>query len=217
MEIVIGFIALAICAAVGFLAAMLASGLGARRGPRGQRVAVAVSTGVGAVLLGLLAARSVAPAFGLLAAGIYASAGYFALKRFIKPPISGVDYVEDICELVRKHTLANFDALDGDGDGIIVRADLKTGKLAGVDPEEAREILTHMHKHIDRIGHWIGSRANQHGVSDSEAPPGGRRVVLTCHSNVYGISREDLESYPRRARKRSAKDTKTANKPASAA
>jgi hypothetical protein len=217
MEFVIGLIVLAICAAVGLMAALLSSSLGARRGPIGQRRVVAVATGIGAVLLGSLAAHSVGPLFGLLAAGIYAVAGYVAFKRLVKGPVSGIDYVEDICELVREHGLANFDALDGDGDGIIIRSDLKPGKLSGVDPEVAREIITHMHKHIDRIGHWISSRANAHGVSDSEDAPGARRVVLTCHSNVYGISRADLESYPRRARKRPTKDAGAGGKPASAA
>lgn len=212
MEYVIGLLVCGICGAAGFLTALIASAAAVSRGPKRQRIVACLCGFACAVVMGLLFVRAGGTVFGLLSGVACMGGAILCAVLFSKPAVTGIDYLPNEPELVREHGLANFDALDSDGDGVVKLTDLSPGTLAGLDAEAEKAILAHMRKHIGEIGQWVGSSAREHDVSAEESGRSDARRVLTVHSGVFGISRDDLRSYPRRARKLFAKNAKPAGK-----
>lgn len=87
---------------------------------------------------------------------------------------------------IREFGLANFDRLDG-GDGVISQSDLTVVLAGDTLTQSERKLADRMSWDLPLIGHVVDTIT-------SVSPHAG--MVATF--NIYGASRSDLESYPKR-------------------
>lgn len=90
-----------------------------------------------------------------------------------------------------------FDTLDTDNNGILCAGDLRN---AVIIEENDIGAVAYMQQHLSNIGHVIGSRREL--VVELGAPPDrpGSKTFVTI--NTYGISKDDLQTFPERVRER---------------
>lgn len=92
----------------------------------------------------------------------------------------------------------NFDAIDTDGSGMIVDAELASAvqrlRLTG----EERELLIYLRAQQGEAGHVIDSHSSTTLIWIGNGRGGGHFSPVTTTTYVYGITRQDLEGYPQR-------------------
>ncbi|HEY9869785.1 MAG TPA: hypothetical protein V6D08_11515 [Candidatus Obscuribacterales bacterium] len=99
----------------------------------------------------------------------------------------------EMAPAVANYLLGHFDELDSDGDGLVKKVDLMVALNRGSFYEEDMLLLTLALRDIEFIGHVVDASH----VSMPAMYGGGGAVV--AH---YGISRQDLVTYPERIEKR---------------
>ena len=95
---------------------------------------------------------------------------------------------------VREFASRLFASLDVDGDGVITRVDIEDFRdaymeLAAMAQSKDAEVFLVLDKNLSVIGHVVRSQ-----IAVMPAPMGGAHSIDT-----YGISREDLHTWPTRA------------------
>ncbi|HEY9869242.1 MAG TPA: hypothetical protein V6D08_08760, partial [Candidatus Obscuribacterales bacterium] len=205
VTIFIGIVLAAFVATVGMVISLVCMAAVDDRGPRVARL-----VGIGAALLTALAFAAVGWLAGYVIEGVSAgliagTAGVVSALVFAKrldPDVDLVLYPAHMARAVRAFGLRYFDNLDRGGKGVLTRQDLAHAECSFVCDLSEREILRHMRNNISRIGHWVDAYETETSVAEiaSESGKGASRKIRIVHS-VFVISRHDLESYPRRARR----------------
>lgn len=97
---------------------------------------------------------------------------------------------------VLAYGLDHFQELDANDDGIITKEDLEElPKGTSTDGSELRE---HIASNLDEIGHVVDS-----DISTTFVYTGGPSTLPITYTHCrYGVSREDLQTYPERVRKK---------------
>lgn len=109
------------------------------------------------------------------------------------------EYLRQIAPVVKEIGLASFAETDLDGNGTLTTKELAiTLEKLSVDPRDRRRILRHIHDEISEVGHVIDSYTTTGFIFIANPKGGGMMVPTTTTHYVYGVSREDLESYPER-------------------
>ena len=90
---------------------------------------------------------------------------------------------------VREFGLSNFNWLDGDGNGLIARADLSLARERKMLSPVERQMVVYFGLHLGNIGHVTDSMMSVFPMSPSV-------VVIEEHA----INRGDLEGYPDKVR-----------------
>jgi hypothetical protein len=114
---------------------------------------------------------------------------------------------------LRGYAISIFNALDGDGDGVITRVDIEdfrdrfsaslyTIRIDGSFPPETL-LFRMLDKNLSLIGHVVHSH-----IAVMPSPMGGAHSIDT-----YGISREDLETWPARVSTMLVDEFEIANAP----
>lgn len=109
------------------------------------------------------------------------------------------EYLRQIAPVVKKIGLASFAEADQNGDGTLTTKELAIAlEQLSVDPRDRRRILKHIHDEISEVGHVIDSYTTTGFIFIAQPKGGGMMVPTTTTHYVYGVSRNDLESYPDR-------------------
>lgn len=205
-EIFVGIVLAALVATAGVVISLVCMSAVGDRGPRVARL-----VGIGASALTALASAGLvwlAGGYALesVASGVVAGAAGVAsalvFTRRLDPDIDLVLYPAHMARAVRAFGLRHFDDLDRGGKGVLTRQDLGHAELSLVCDPDDREILRHMLANISRIGHWVDAYETEETVAvraSGQSREASRKIRIV-HS-VFAISRKDLESYPRRAKR----------------
>lgn len=196
-QIVMGIVLAAFVAMLGMVISLVCMASVDDHGPHVARLVgmvVAVLKALALVGVGWLAGDAIAGAAGVMSALVFTKRLDPALDLGLYPPHTA--------RAVRAFGLFHFDALDRGGKGVLTRQDLAHAELSLVCRPEQREILRHMRTNINRVGHWVDAYQTEQMVAQCVPGSGQKthRKIRIVHS-IFAISREDLESYPRRARR----------------
>lgn len=151
----------------------------------GGRAGLFVSCGAVSLVSGIISKQIHAPVATAVIAALLAVAVIVAFSIHYRNSF-GMAVVNAPARSV--FALTHFERLDADGDGCITIIDLEDARSSPFFNAQDRQLLKHMMRQIDRIGHIVRT---SHAVS----PTGG---IYTFH--LYGINRTDLETYPNRLR-----------------
>lgn len=107
-------------------------------------------------------------------------------------------FLRDMAPRVQRFVERHFAALDKDGNGVIIEAELKQAlSTMGLDSEEMAT-LKHIKDELSEIGHVIGTYTTTGFISMPMGSSGTMMMPTTTTHNVYGISAEDVPGYPAR-------------------
>ncbi len=106
-------------------------------------------------------------------------------------------FLRDMAPRVQRFVEHHFAAIDKDGSGVIIEAELKQALSSlGLDSEEMAT-LKHIKDELSEIGHVIDSYTTTTWIWITVGKGGYMSPVTTTHY-VYGISAEDVPGYPAR-------------------
>lgn len=99
------------------------------------------------------------------------------------------------CTPAHDFFLNRFDALDTDKDGLLTDEELAAASQIAGNPDEIN-FFAYARSYKDRIGHVIGTASH---LETWVIPNGhGTRSLRRVYRNIYGISKDDLSTYPDR-------------------
>lgn len=193
MDIITALFGTLVFALLGVMVGLMAVEIGRLTSPTRLKVSVLVGV-LGVLLLGwglgvLSGQETVGTIGGIICASACALTAGFLSARL-------EDQIRRLVHMaphVQAYTLDHFRELDFDGDGVITRADLEA--LAKCRSAEECELREHIANNLDEIGHVVDSY-----VSYGLVPIGGSVFPTTITHCRWGISREDLPTYPERVR-----------------
>lgn len=115
---------------------------------------------------------------------------------------SALETAKDLAPTVKEFGLNRFDDLDRDRDGMISEGELHDSARSPSFSEDERRLILHMESYRSWIGHVV--RTETRDTVDLIPMPDGNGgfwympVPSTETYYYYGISREDLKTYPDR-------------------
>ncbi len=106
-------------------------------------------------------------------------------------------FLRDMAPRAQRFVERHFAALDKDGNGVIIEAELKQALSSLTLDSEEMATLKHIKDELSQIGHVIDSYTTTTWVWISVGKGGYMSPVTSTHY-VYGISAEDVPGYPAR-------------------
>lgn len=201
MHLFIIILLTAFVACAGFLLGILCVRVGSIRGPKG-----AIATGAVVSLVCIVAGCALGNANqswleGAIGGAICALSNGITVWYFGRRLVPFINYVPSLHKSVSSFGLNNFELMDNGNKGNITIEDLRYFRRSLQSSDNEIEIVDYMLEHIHEIGHYIFSHQTE--VDVLKRWPKRIRSnpkTLVVIASVYGISREDLQSYPQRAK-----------------
>lgn len=102
--------------------------------------------------------------------------------------------LKESANLVQRYGLSAFHKVDTNGDGVLTGEELDAYLASNALNEQEACYLSMIRAEMEEVGHVTSSDTNTVGHDDGD----GNKIYVPVTTNTYGVSREDLISFPDR-------------------